>query len=123
MRVIGPVGRPVGLCAVEEDELVQLHVHRTARGTEVATALERDATRRLRRGGASRAWLACAVGNERAAAFYEKRGWRRVGTMSFDLDGSTGPARVRAWRYEKALRLGHARGLRAIARSPPMAGR
>ena len=117
MRVVGPVGRPAGLCAVEGDELMQLHVHRRARGSGVAAALERDAVRRLKRRGVRRAWLGCAVGNGRAAAFYERQGWYRVGTMTFELDARAGPVRLPVWRYEKDLRLGGSRSRRRSARA------
>ena len=34
------------------------------------------------RGRVEVAWLACAIGNDRAARFYEKSGWRRAGRRS-----------------------------------------
>jgi hypothetical protein len=46
----------------------------------------------------------CVVqGNERAAKFYEKRGWRRAGTMINLAETSTGPFPLEVWRYEKSL--------------------
>jgi RimJ/RimL family protein N-acetyltransferase len=40
----------------------------------------------LPRGGVQTAWLSCAIGNDRAARFYEKSGWRRAGTFVSRLD-------------------------------------
>ena len=63
-----------------------------------------DAEARLIRSGVETAWLACAIGNERAARFYEKSGWRRVGTMINDCETATGTFPLNVWRYEKSLR-------------------
>jgi hypothetical protein len=49
------------------------------------------------------AWLACAVGNDRAARFYEKYAWRRVGTMSYQPDAAADVPALQVWRYEKRL--------------------
>ena len=56
------------------------------------------------RRGVETAWLACAIGNERAARFYEKCGWHRVGTMANRLDTSIGQFPLEVWRYEKSLK-------------------
>jgi GNAT superfamily N-acetyltransferase len=64
-------GRPVGFAMVEGDELDQLYVARTARGAGAAIRLLSEAVDRIRRAGHRRAWLACAIGNHRAARFYE----------------------------------------------------
>lgn len=103
VRVVGPPGAPVGFCIVRDDELYQLFVSAEARGSGVAAALIDDAESRLAAAGVTTAWLACAIGNMRAAKFYEKRGWRRVGTMinAAETPGGTFPLKV--WRYEKAL--------------------
>ena len=81
-RVIGPVGQPLGFCAIMEDELYQLYVAAAARGTHVAADLIDDGEARLRERGVKTAWLSAAIGNERALRFYEKRGWRRVGAFA-----------------------------------------
>src|SRR5262249_53070175 len=70
-RVVGPPGAPVGFCIVKGDELYQLYVSAQARGSGFATALIADAEARLAKAGVRTAWLACAIGNERAAGFYE----------------------------------------------------
>ena len=104
VRVAGPSGDPVGFSIVRGAELYQLFVSAHSRGSGVAGALIADAEQRIARDGAGTAWLACAIGNERAARFYEKRGWHRAGTMVYQLDASAGgPDRLEVWRYEKSL--------------------
>ena len=103
VRVVGSAGAPVGFCMLKGDELYQLYVSSPARGSGVAAALIADAEARLADRGVSTAWLACAIGNERAARFYEKRGWRRVGTMINDAETSEGTFLLEVWRYEKTL--------------------
>jgi ribosomal protein S18 acetylase RimI-like enzyme len=104
VRVAGPFPAPVGFCLLKGDELNQLYVSAEARGTGVAAALVADAEARLAAGGVELAWLACAVGNERAARFYEKCGWRRTGTVAYQPDAAPGAPPLEVWRYEKALR-------------------
>jgi GNAT superfamily N-acetyltransferase len=104
VRVVGPHGAPVGFCIVRGDELDQLFVAAEARGTGAAAALVADAEARLAAAGVETAWLACAIGNHRAARFYEKCGWRRSGTMVSHLRTDQGPFDLEVWRYEKLLR-------------------
>jgi ribosomal protein S18 acetylase RimI-like enzyme len=103
IRVVGPFGAPVGFCIVKGDELYQLFVSAPSRGSGVAAALIEDAEARLSEGGVKTAWLACAIGNERAARFYERRGWYRVGTMVNRLETANGLFLLEVWRYEKSL--------------------
>lgn len=103
VRVVGPVGSPRGLCMVKGDELYQLFVRADSRGTGVAAALLADGESRLSAAGNEIAWLACAIGNERAAAFYEKHGWRRAGTVTNQAETSEGVFSLQVWRYEKRL--------------------
>jgi len=93
----------MGFCITKGSELYQLYVCSDARGAGIASALIRDAETRLSKQGVRTAWLACAIGNERAARFYEKQGWRRTGSVveHLDVEGGTFPLEV--WRYEKAL--------------------
>jgi GNAT superfamily N-acetyltransferase len=102
-RVIGPVGAPLGLCVIKGAELYQLFVAQAARGTGVAAALIDEAEARLARQGVETVWLACAIGNVRAARFYEKRGWRRMGTMVNAAETASGKFLLEVWRYEKSL--------------------
>jgi ribosomal protein S18 acetylase RimI-like enzyme len=104
VRVAGPPGAPVGFSMIKEDELYQLYVAAPSRGSGVAAALIADAESRLAARGVKTAWLACAIGNDRAARFYEKYSWRRVGTMLNQLDASAEHMTLEVWRYEKPLR-------------------
>ena len=103
IRVVGRAGEPIGFSIVKDDELYQLFVAAEARGTGVAAALLADAEARLERSGVAVAWLACAIGNDRAARFYEKRGWSRAGTIVNHLTTSEGEYLLEVWRYEKRL--------------------
>ena len=102
-RTIGEVGTPHGFCVVKDDEVYQLFVSRQARGTGVAAALLADAEARLAAYGVVTAWLACAIGNDRAARFYEKSGWHRAGTVVNLAETSAGAFALDVWRYEKRL--------------------
>jgi len=101
VRVVGPYGAPLGLCIVKDDELYQLYAAPEARGSGVAKTLIADAEVQIAAGGFATAWLACAIGNERAAKFYEKCGWRRVGNMINRLELPSGEYLLETWRYEK----------------------
>ena len=103
VRVVGLPGEPAGFCLVHDDELYQLFVAAEAKGSGIAAALVADAERRLAAQGVEVAWLACAIGNERAARFYEKCGWRRAGVMINPLDTPDGVLPLEVWRYEKRL--------------------
>jgi len=103
VRVVGPPGAPVGFCIVKDAELYQLFVSVQSRGSGVAAALLTDGEARLSASGVHTAWLACAIGNDRAARFYEKHGWRRVGNMINRLDTPSGEFLLDVWRYEKPL--------------------
>lgn len=102
-RAAGPIGTPVGFHMLKDDQLYQLYVAAASRGSGVAAALIVDAELLLTRSGVTTAWLACAIGNERAARFYERSGWMRVGNMTNNLDTPEGVFALECWRYEKAL--------------------
>jgi len=103
VRVAGPPEQPAGFSILKDDELYQLYVSKPARGAGVAAALVADAEALLVERGVETAWLACAIGNDRAARFYEKCGWRRVGNRISVLQTAKGPFRLEVWRYEKIL--------------------
>jgi len=89
---------------LKDDELHQLFVAAAARGTGAAAILIGDAEGQLSDKGVATAWLACAIGNERAARFYEKSGWRRAGNFVSRLELPDGTLLMEVWRYEKDLR-------------------
>jgi GNAT superfamily N-acetyltransferase len=101
--VVGESGAPVGFYMLRGDELYQFYVSASARGTGVARALILDAEALLFGRDVRTAWLACAIGNDRAARFYEKNGWVRVGTMINRLETPEGEFPLEVWRYQKAL--------------------
>jgi len=104
VRVAGPVGAPAGFYLLKDDELYQLYVSAAARGSGVAARLMADAEARLAGRGVETAWLGCAIGNQRAARFYEKCGWHMARTFVSDLETTEGIFRLEVWRYEKRLR-------------------
>jgi ribosomal protein S18 acetylase RimI-like enzyme len=101
--VIGSVGTPIAFFMLNDDELYQFYVGRDARGSNVAPALMRAAETELARRGYTEVWLACGVGNDRAARFYDKSGWRNAGTQVNRLDTQDGVFEIDIWRYEKTL--------------------
>jgi ribosomal protein S18 acetylase RimI-like enzyme len=103
VRVAGPLDRPIGFCIVKGFELHQLYVSTRARGCGVAAALVADAEAHLRESGVRTAWLGCAIGNDRAARFYEKCGWLRAGVVTEHLEVPGGMFALAVWRYEKTL--------------------
>ena len=103
-RVAGPAGAPLGMFMLKDDELNQFYVARDARGSGLAAALIADAEALLSVRGIVTAWLACAVGNDRAARFYEKRGWRNARTTVNRLETADGVFEIDIWRYEKRVR-------------------
>lgn len=103
LRTAGPAGAPQGLAIIKDDEVYQLYVSAAARGTGLAAALTIDALNRIRAKGYRRAWLSCGIGNERAARFYEKSGWTRMGVMTSKLPVPDGIFLLDVWRYEIAL--------------------
>jgi GNAT superfamily N-acetyltransferase len=104
VRVAGELGMPLGFSMLKDDELYQFYVAAAARGSGLAAVLLADAENALRSRGLRKAWLACAIGNDRAAKFYAKGGWTRTRNMINELplpDGSI--YKLEVWRYEKDL--------------------
>jgi GNAT superfamily N-acetyltransferase len=104
VRVAEVVGAPVGFYFLKGAELYQFYVSSNARGSGIAAVLMADAEARLRERDVHTAWLACAIGNDRAARFYEKRGWSRTGTVTDHVAVPGGTFPLQVWRYEKSLR-------------------
>ena len=96
VRVVGPFNEAVGFWVFKGSELDQLFVSAQVRGLGVAAALIADGEARLAESGVETAWLGCAIGNERAARFYEKCGWIRAGTMVSHLETTQGVFR---WKF------------------------
>jgi ribosomal protein S18 acetylase RimI-like enzyme len=103
VRVAQTAGVVLGFAIVEEDELYQLFVGTEGRGKGVAQRLTEDALSRVRSSGYTGAWLACSIGNTRAAAFYEKTGWALKGEETIAVETSQAPFDLVVWRYEKLL--------------------
>jgi GNAT superfamily N-acetyltransferase len=103
VRTIGPPGDPVAFHLIKDDELYQFYVSGEARGTGVAAALMADAEAALAARGVETAWLACAIGNARAARFYEKCGWRLARVENVPTQTSAGLFPLEVWRYEKRM--------------------
>jgi len=99
-------GAPLGFYMLKDDELDQFYVAARARGTGLAAQLIADAEARIANTGFETAWLACAIGNDRAARFYEKSGWRMAGAFTSKLSVPEGIVELDVWRYEKFLRCG-----------------
>lgn len=101
--VVGPIGAPLGFCMLKEDELYQLFVSADARGTGVAAILMANSEARLAEKGVETAWLSCAIGNHRAARFYEKSGWCNTGNYVTVVETTEGPFELEVWRFEKRV--------------------
>ncbi len=93
-------GEIVGFFMVQDDELYQFYVDAAHQGRGVAGDLMLAAEAALPR---PRAWLACTVGNTRAAAFYDKCGWENMGAEPCLVETSAGERVVEVWRFEKNL--------------------
>jgi GNAT superfamily N-acetyltransferase len=99
VRVAEQAGAPVGFYLLKGAELYQFYVSSNARGSGIAAILMADAEMRLRETDVHTAWLACAIGNDRAARFYEKCGWSRTGTVTDDVEVPGGTFALKVWRY------------------------
>lgn len=96
-------GSIVGFVMVVGDEVEQVFVARTARGTALSAALLTEAERRVAAGGHITAWLAVVVGNARARRFYEKQGWVDEGDLAYDVTAGGGTFVSPCRRYVKRV--------------------
>lgn len=101
LRVVGPIGAPLGLCVVKGDELNQLFTSPAARGIGAAQALIADAEARVAAAGHSAIWLDVVIENARAIRFYEKMGWRGKGEQVVGLDTLDQPFDLKVLIMEK----------------------
>lgn len=89
-RTAGPVGAALGLCIVKGDEIDQLYLGPSARGTGLAAQLLSDGEARIRSAGHAKARLFAIPQNSRALRFYEKQGWVNEGETTAQLETLTG---------------------------------
>ncbi|MEP9364742.1 GNAT family N-acetyltransferase [Nocardioides sp. CN2-186] len=84
-------GRIVGFIMIDRDEVEQVFVDPAAHGSGVASTLLDEAERQVAAAGYDVAWLAVAIGNLRARAFYEKRGWTNEEDLPYEVtaEGTT----------------------------------
>lgn len=95
-------GSVVGFVMVVDDELEQLYVDRSARGTGAADELIAAAEQQIARDH-DVAWLAVVAGNARARRFYERTGWVDAGPIDYQATTDDGTFTVPSHRYEKPL--------------------
>nr|WP_323777182.1 GNAT family N-acetyltransferase [Amylibacter sp.] len=89
--VSGPIGAPIGFCAVKGDEIYQMYVHKDAKGIGVAAALISAGCENIAQQGFRRAKLDVIAQNSRARRFYEKMGWVSQGLHESEVDTLDGP--------------------------------
>lgn len=90
----------VGFVTLNGEEVDQLMVDASARGTGVAAALLADGARRILEAGHAQPWLAVVTGNARARHFYEREGWRDAGHLDYHAPIEGGTVTVSCRRYE-----------------------
>jgi putative acetyltransferase len=78
-------GELLGFVMVVDDEVEQVFVGRSARGSGLAPLLLAEAERQVAAAGHVSAWLAVVTGNARARAFYEKQGWSDAGDLPYEV--------------------------------------
>jgi len=103
IRVIDCEGQASGFAILHGNELYQFYIALTLIGSGAAGVLMADAEAELRARGHAMAILNCAQGNDRAARFYEKSGWRKTGVADIEVDAGGRPFPIRALRFEKRL--------------------
>jgi GNAT superfamily N-acetyltransferase len=96
-------GEVAGFVLVVGDEVEQVYVAASHRGTGVADALLREAEREVRAKGHPEAWLAVIAANARARAFYERQGWLDEGPFDYAAGSESGPITVPCRRYTKRV--------------------
>ena len=88
-----------GFTMVVGDEVEQVYVSRSHRGSGVAAALLEHARRAVGAAGHPKAWLAVATGNVRARRFYERCGWADEGAFDYAAATESGTSPVPSHRY------------------------
>lgn len=93
-----------GFVMVVGDELEQVYVDRSHRGSGVAAALLATGERVVAAGGHPAAWLAVATGNTRARRFYERHGWLDGGPFTYQASAGARTVPVPCHRYVRDVR-------------------
>ena len=95
--------RLAGFLMTHDDEIEQLYVDASVRGTGIADSLLRHGETVISRRFTT-AWLAVVPGNARARRFYERNGWIDAGAFDYPAEAGRGSTiSVPARRYEKHL--------------------
>jgi len=92
-----------GFVLVADDEVEQVYVSSSHRGTGVARTLLAEAERQVKANGNDTTWLAVVPGNARARAFYERMGWRDEGGFEYVTPTRLGEIPVPCRRYVKEV--------------------
>jgi ribosomal protein S18 acetylase RimI-like enzyme len=100
VATIGP--ELAGFVMVHDDEIEQIYVAESARGSGVAPALLRHAERAIG-DRFDLAWLAVVAGNTRARRFYARNCWRDAGLFEHEAPIEGGSIPLAAHRYEKRI--------------------
>jgi len=103
IRASGPVGSPIGMCAIQDAEIYQLFVAPSARGTGLASVLLNDGEHRLMAEGFSDVFLFCLPQNQSAARFYARHGWKDCGVTRETFHGANGGFALDAIRFQKRI--------------------
>jgi putative acetyltransferase len=93
-----------GFIMVVDDEVEQIYVSPTHFGRGVAGTLMAEAERQVAQDGYDVAWLAVAIGNVRARAFYEKAGWTNTGDLPYEVEALGEKFISPCRKYEKRVR-------------------
>lgn len=96
-------GGVAGFVTVHDDEVEQVFVSATHRGSGLAAHLLSDGEDRVSAAGHAEAWLAVVAGNGRARRFYERQGWSDAGPLDYQAETAAGLVPVPVRRYVKRL--------------------
>ncbi|SHI84046.1 Ribosomal protein S18 acetylase RimI [Wenxinia saemankumensis] len=101
--VTGPPGAPEGFVRIVGAELDQVYVAPDRMGTGLAAPMMAAAEAEMAARGIRDAHLIATLGNDRAARFYERQGWRDTGIRRVEVGTSAGPFALDVRRFEKRL--------------------
>lgn len=101
--VLGPVGAPLGMAIIKDDNLDQLFVDTDNRGTGAGSALLAEAEMRIAAAGFEQAWLLTAPQNVAAIGFYQHCGWVLARRKMIALNSDETSANVEVQYMEKQL--------------------